>query len=73
MVERLQDFHQLHPLKELRVALIDVFLCTYLCQHKHHKDKVNRVSFNQDLNFKLGIQTDLTEFRAIDLESFKDF
>ena len=40
-------------------------------QHKHHKDKVNRVGFNQDLNFKLGIQTDLTEFRTLDKESVK--
>ena len=55
MVERLQECHQLHPLNELRVALIDAFFCTYLCQHKHHKAEVNRVTFNQDLNFKLGI------------------
>ena len=24
-------------------------------RHKHHEDEVNRVSLNQDLNFKLGI------------------
>ena len=34
-------------------------------QHKHHEDEVNRVSLNQ-----LGIQTDLTKFRALEKESF---
>ena len=54
-VERLQECRQLRPLKVLRVALIYVILSTYLSQHKHHKDEVNRVSLHQNLNFKLGI------------------
>ena len=55
MVERLQECHQLHPLKVLRVALIDVILSTYLSRHKHHEGEVNRVSTNQDFNFRSDI------------------
>ena len=65
----MQECRQLRPLKVLRVALIDVIFSTYLSRHKHHKGEVNRVSLNQDLNFKLGISTDLTKFRALDKES----
>ena len=57
MIERLQECIQLRPLKVLRVALIDIILSTYLSRHKHHEDEVNRVSSNQDLNFRLDIQT----------------
>ena len=38
-------------------------------RHKHHEDEVNRVSLNQDLNFRLGIRRDLTKFRALNKES----
>ena len=57
MIERLQECIQLRPLKVLRVALIDIILSTFLSRQKHHEDEVNRVSSNQDLNFRLDIQT----------------
>ena len=34
---------------------VAILCSTYLSRHKHHKGEVNRVSLNQDLNFKLGI------------------